>query len=129
MKAYKVVSYDNGKFLSCGSGLQEDHALCLEYKVGEITIAWKGTVGIFIFKSINEAFTYKFYKSCSRILEVDTLSPILPITKLSFTLSILESDVFHLSSYKDTLIDIEDVQYYVPSSTYLCNKIKVIKQL
>ncbi len=129
MIAYKVVRKYKGQYISCGSGLTPDHALCLTYKEGEITIAAQGTVGIFIFKSLEDAIRYKNYTN--HVFKVETLAPINPLSKLTKDLYLLHNAYFSYKRYRKNLISTRDVYYpyIVPEGSFLCRKIRVLHKL
>lgn len=131
MKAYKVVKESNGKYFSCGSGLNEHHALVLEYKEGEITIAWEGTIGIFLFQTLQDArnYIYNLMTNKYRIFEVEPLSPMhIPKKVISF-LNFLKCSLIDIKSYKSKLSSRYNSEYYgysVPKGTIVCKKIRVL---
>ena len=129
MIAYKVVRKYKGQYISCGSGLTPDHALCLTYKEGEITIAAQGTVGIFLFKSLEDALCYK---NIDHVFKVETLAPINPLSKLTKDLYLLHNAYFSYKRYRKNLISAGDVYYFsyiVPKGSFLCRKIRVLHKL
>lgn len=132
MKAYKIVRKENGKFFSWGSGLYSEDALVLEYKEGEITIAWKGTVGIFIFTNLQDALTYR-NKLCLDdnnfgIFEVETLSNTFSPKKLIDNLYYLKDSIFNRLVYHQKLVNpISCFSYEIPHGTKVCKKIRVGK--
>ena len=132
MKAYKIVKKENGKFFSCGSGLCSKHALVLEYKEGEITIAWKGTVGIFIFTDLQDAIS--FYNKCNLgnvdygIFEVETLSNTYSPQYIIENLYDIKESIFNRLKYHRNLINIIScASYQIPFGTKVCRKIRVGK--
>ena len=131
MKAYKVVKELNGKYFSCGSGLDEHHALVLEYKEGEITIAWEGTVGIFLFQTLQDARNYidNLMTNKYLIFEVESLSPMnIPKKVISF-LNFLKCYMIDIKSYNSNLSSRYNGEYYdysVPKGTRVCKKIRVL---
>jgi len=132
MKAYKVVKKVNEKYISCGSGLKEKHALVLEYKEGEITVAWEGTVGIFIFTDLLSAIEH-FDRACGiginiSIFEVETLSKVYRLHKVVSHLSFLKHFTFNRLEYKQRLESIHGYyDYNIPHGTRVCKKIRVGK--
>ncbi|MEN6445020.1 MAG: hypothetical protein ABFC98_03130 [Candidatus Cloacimonas sp.] len=123
MRAYKVFEKSNNFYVSNGAGLGQNDTLLLTYHQGEIIIALQGTIGIFIFKRYDDALRYggQFY-----ILEIETLAPIKPVTKVVSNLHHLYGDVFKLATYKKTLVPVGQQNYIVPANSFLCRKIKVI---
>lgn len=128
MIAYKVVREYKGQYISCGSGLTPGNALCLTYKEGEITIAAQGTVGIFIFKSLEDAIRYK---NVNHIFKVETLAPINPLNKLVKDTYSLYGEYFRYNRYKNDLVPttIANLYYIVPKGSFLCQKIRVLHKL
>jgi len=132
MKAYKIVKKSNGKYISCGSGLKEGHALVLEYKEGEITVAWEGTVGIFIFTDLQDALSCynnpRFSNGDYRIFEVETLSNTFSPKNLIKDLYDLKGFIFNRLVYRQNLVSPTPyMSYIIPSGTRVCKKIRVGK--
>lgn len=131
MKAYKVVKELNGKYFSCGSGLDEKHALVLEYREGEITIAWEGTIGIFLFQTLQDARNYidNLMTNKYRIFEVEPLSPMTIPKKVISFLNFLKCSLIDMKAYKSKLSSRYNSEYYdysVPKGTRVCKKIRVL---
>lgn len=128
MIAYKVIREYGGQYISSGAGLTSDHALCLTYKEGEITIAAQGTVGIFIFPSLEDAFRYK---NIDHVFKVETLAPIKPLNKLIKDTYLLCRKYFNYKRYKNDLVPLAmaDYNYIVPRGSFLCQKIRVLHEL
>jgi hypothetical protein len=128
MIAYKVARKYKGQYISTGSGLTPYHALCLTYKEGEITIAAQGTVGIFIFKSLEDALCYK---DIDHVFKVETLAPIKPLNKLIKDTYLLYEEYFSYKKYKNDLVStaIANFCYIVPKGSFLCQKIRVLHEL
>jgi len=134
MRAYKVFERSNNCNVSTGAGLRNNDTLLLTYTPGEIIIAPQGTIGIFIFKRYNDALRYEkhcyddalIYEKHYHILEIETLAPIKPVTKVVSKLYHLYGDVFEPSKYKKNLVPVEQQDYIVPANSFLCRKIKVI---
>lgn len=145
MKAYKRVRKKGDIFYSCGAGLRPRRdALCLEYREGEITIAHSGTVGIFLFENSNDL---KIYSQIGEfIMEVETLSKILPVRKLINKINLLRDELFYQKVYNNNLLNINTIEeytqytdcllegepfpfcdYYLPKNTILCKKVKVTR--
>lgn len=132
MKAYKMVKKSNGKYISYGSGLKEGHALVLEYKEGEITVAWEGTVGIFIFTDLQDALSCYNNRGFSNggygLFEVETLSNTFSPKKLIDKLYYLKDSIFNRLAYQQNLVSkISKAAYIVPHGTKVCQKIRVGK--
>lgn len=123
MKAYKVFEKANGLHVSTGAGLTCKDTLLLTYTPGEIIIAPQGTIGIFIFKTYKDATKYGSYYP---VLEIETLAPVKPVTKVIDGLEHLFGDVFKPATYKKNLIPIGEQDYIVPDNSFLCRKIRVI---
>lgn len=123
MKAYKVFEKANGLCVSTGTGLTHKDALLLTYTPGEIIIAPQGTIGIFIFKTYEDAIRYNGYY---QVLEIETLAPVKPVTKVINGFEHLYGDVFKPTIYKKNLIPIGKQDYLVPDNSFLCRKIRVI---
>ena len=123
MRAYKVFERANNIYASSGAGLGNNDTLRLTYTPGEIIIAPQGTIGIFIFKRYADALRYggQFY-----ILEIETLAPIKPVTKVVSNLRHLYGDVFKPAIYKKNLVPVGEQDYIVPDNSFLCRKIQVI---
>lgn len=128
MIAYKVVKEENEKYISCGSGLKLDDALCLTYKEGEVAIAPQGTVGIFIFKSLLAAI---YYGGSNPVLKVETLAPVRRLSRLTKDLYSLNSEYFSYKEYRGNLVPARNVYYtyIVPGGSFLCQKIRVLHKL
>ena len=129
MIAYKVAIKYKGQYISSGSGLTPGHALCLTYKEGEITIAAQGTVGIFIFKSLEDAIRYK---NIDHVFKVETLAPIKPINKLIKDTYLLYGEYFRYNRYKNDLVPTTtsaNFYYTVPEGSFLCRKIRVLQKI
>lgn len=103
MKGYKVVRHFNGELFSCNMNFYDDSTLRLKYEVGKVTIAPKGTLGIFVFLDIQHArnFIEDGGNRSWVIYEAELLTKPVP--------------------RKEVLQD-----YIVPANSFLCRKIKVI---
>ena len=123
MKAYKVFEKANGLYVSTGTGLTHKDTLLLTYTPGEIIIATQGTIGIFIFKTYEDATKYGGYYT---VLEIETLAPVKPVTKVISELEQLSGDIFKPATYKKNLIPIGKQDDLVPDNSFLCRKIRVI---
>ena len=65
-------------------------------------------------------------KIAGMTLEVETLAPVKPVTKVIDGLEHLFGDVFKPATYKKNLIPIGEQDYIVPDNSFLCRKIRVI---
>ena len=129
MIAYKVIRKYKGQYISAGSSLLPDNALCLTYKEGEITIAPQGTIGIFIFKSLKDAV---YYGGKDHIFKVETLAPVKFLNKVIKDTYLLQTKYFSYKKYKNDLIPIKKLTtfyYEVPNGSFLCQKIRVLHKL
>ncbi|MEN6445021.1 MAG: hypothetical protein ABFC98_03135 [Candidatus Cloacimonas sp.] len=132
MKAYKIVKKSNGKYISCGSGLEEGHALVLEYKEGEITVAWEGTVGIFIFTDLQDALSCYNERNLDAknygLFEVKTLSNTFSPKKFIEEIYYLQGFIFNRLVYHQKLVSPTPyMSYTIPHGTKVCQKIRVGK--
>ena len=129
MIAYKVAIERYGRFYSYGVGLFPEDALCLEYEEGKIVQACEGTVGIFLFKELDDAYRYGV-GSCSTIFKVETLAKVKEPTKVIANSKALFGDMFKVGTYKIGLNKVNEEQNYdLPYGMILCMKIKVLERL
>ena len=132
MVGYKVVSriYEDGcyKDVSCNENFTANSALRLDYKDNEIVIAPQGTMGIFIFLEKADAIKFKKINAKWKLKKVELLSRPMKVTKkvhFGYSKSLIETS-FSKKMYKNYL-DEESIP--APHGTYVCRKIRVIKDV
>lgn len=136
MKGYKVVRSSFGGLVSCNMNFQDNSTLLLTYEVGEITVAPKGTLGIFVFLDLEDAqlFIRDGGNSSWKIYEAELLTKPVPRKE------VLKSSKFvYLSQYLQDVIKeyqqawktryTEDIAYTAPFGTYTVRKIRLLKKV
>lgn len=136
MKGYKVVRPFNGELVSCNMNFCDNATLRLKYKFGKVTIAPKGTLGIFVFLDIQHArnFITDGGNSSWVIYEAELLTKPVPrkeVLKSSKFVYLSQHLQFVVPEYcqiwKDRLV--ENAAYTAPFGTYTVRKIRLIKEV
>jgi len=136
MKGYKVVRRLNGELVSCNMNFCDNATLRLKYKFGKVTIAPKGTLGIFVFLDIQHARNFITNRGNRSwvIYEAELLTKPVPRKE------VLKSSKFvNFAQYLQDVIKeyqqawktryTEDIAYTAPFGTYTVRKIRLLKKV